>query len=680
MIYFSLKSFNYGLITAISMTHIITATEAMNGVFNVSTVYPQHTRTLPHQAATSARTHNQLFSFHDVVRTLIPPYMNENCALNVIQILKKVPAQHYAAFTQTANDLIESNLGEEDRISILNAIEKLPANKYNQTFTRTAKAFITQSMNGPNRAAVISAVGTIGAKRWNSVFFGLLNTLLTQDMGGISRAGIIATALTIPEEKYKHPGFLQMMKAFAIHENEYSTKHLISQISKISTNYYTPLFINAVKALISPYMNVTDITSIIIGLTKISPDRYTQAFINTVHALTKVRENGDNKIRIIQAIGEISSDHYNQHFTDTVNALARLNIGMFGKENILPLVTKVLPENYPFLINLISCNIQYFDFIPLNRFAEEIHKNMNHAELQRTLDNLYADYQLLNHINNTQVLHQHAFRQGVAFDIHYFSHQTVFDTSGEKGEFNNMVLNTIIKRNKNVPLLSFKAATAFMEDAMREMLEEDSKRKRMDEATHYSDKLNENTLRWAMNCQNDAHNQLVLQQVATMFQHTPEKLKTWMNTFMVESADAYSGIDNVQSCVKGVKERMITSLRNVMHDDPDFMQIFSQAENNRYLIAKLNGLSDSQFWAKKLFDAGIRSTTPEDFVKNKYEQLLNEFFNNDMNNENVNQIKEVINSLLEDFIDIESESEKENGYWSTVFKKLIQELEQNTTS
>ena len=293
---------------------------------------------------------------------------------------------------------------------------------------------------------------------------------------------------------------------------------------------------------------------------------------------------------------------------------------------------------------------------------------MSLEQLQIILENLHQQYR-----------HQApaGTPQGLAFEIHNFATQTVVDASGIESKFNDVVLTKVTARNQGKEILSFEAATKLIQDAMKSMQAENAERKAKGQQPHHSNYLNEEVLKWAIDCQGDASDRNAFQQVVTMLQNTPEKLETWLSGFLEESANAYSS--NGQSCVKGVKERVITSVRNVMQDDKELSEIFAQAESKKLLQTKLTSLNKMDVWAKKLFEVGVKSTTSEVDAKKKYEELLNSYFAASINDQNSSEIKANIEAALESFSDSEIElngtKQKEEGAWNKMFKPLLAEFE-----
>ena len=175
---------------------------------------------------------------------------------------------------------------------------------------------------------------------------------------------------------------------------------------------------------------------------------------------------------------------------------------------------------------------------------------------------------------------------------------------------------------------------------------------------------------WAIDCQGDASDRMALQQVVTLLQANPEKLRTWISTFMDESKNAYGNRSNPDSCVKGVRERVITSLRSVFYNDPAFQDVFGQGETKKILKVKKTALNNMDVWAKKMYgDYNVKSTTPEAEAKKIYEKALKDYFSDIKDVEYEAEISEAINQMLDLF---------ENS-WEIIVEK-IKNLETSAAS
>ncbi|CAO4838708.1 MAG: hypothetical protein CNLJKLNK_00008 [Holosporales bacterium] len=158
--------------------------------------------------------------------------------------------------------------------------------------------------------------------------------------------------------------------------------------------------------------------------------------------------------------------------------------------------------------------------------------------------------------------------------------------------------------------------------------------------------------------------------------NTHGKLATWLYAFMDESKNAYDG-RNSESCIKGVKERVITSLRSAIPEgDTTLENLFHQAETPFMMAAKSAKLTDYAFWAEKLMAKGVTSNTPEADAKIKFSEALVEFFGTDKG------AQEIIDATLKTFDDSKSDSGDASlrltpgdGLWSKI-KFELKKLEQ----
>ena len=90
----------------------------------------------------------------------------------------------------------------------------------------------------------------------------------------------------------------------------------------------------------------------------------------------------------------------------------------------------------------------------------------------------------------------------------------------------------------------------------------------------------------------------------------PDKVDLWKAQFIRESEEAYGGRHDSTSCVKGIRERIITGLRGI---DPELDRTFAQVEGRHLMRARATGANpreNPQALARQLLELGIRPTTP----------------------------------------------------------------------
>ncbi|CAO4840675.1 MAG: hypothetical protein CNLJKLNK_00250 [Holosporales bacterium] len=229
----------------------------------------------------------------------------------------------------------------------------------------------------------------------------------------------------------------------------------------------------------------------------------------------------------------------------------------------------------------------------------------------------------------------------LAFEIHNFANQEVVGKTGEKQSFNGAVLNHL-QRSIQGPVLD--VVLALLRNEL-ETLKNDSLK---------SDAINEDVYNWVIQINEDQQDKNAIALVVTYLEqkdNTHGKLATWLYAFMDESKKAYDG-KNTQSCIKGVKERVITSLRSAIPEgDAALENFFYQAEAPFMIAAQSKKLTDYAFWAEKLQQKGVTSATHKDIAKDKFKEALVDFFGA---NEGA---QEIIDETLETFDDSESDSD-----------------------
>ncbi len=90
----------------------------------------------------------------------------------------------------------------------------------------------------------------------------------------------------------------------------------------------------------------------------------------------------------------------------------------------------------------------------------------------------------------------------------------------------------------------------------------------------------------------------------------PDKVDLWKAQFIRESEEAYRGRRDPTSCVKGIRERIITGLRGI---DSELDRTFAQVEGRHLMRARATGANpreNPQALARQLLELGIRPTTP----------------------------------------------------------------------
>jgi hypothetical protein len=340
------------------------------------------------------------------------------------------------------------------------------------------------------------------------------------------------------------------------------------------------------------------------------------------------------------------------------------------------LIGKIHPQLYSRIAWFLQQNQDFLRSVPfanfMRAFPEQVEISPEHFQL--ICRNLWRQYYTPHAMNA---------HPGLAFEIHNFANQMVSDEStGDTGRFNDIILRKINQQNAEKALLSLGTSVALLCTTMNEMLQEDKAREKSGKTKHYSTALREEILTWAVGCTNGGGDAAALCSVVTYLNSNPELLKTWLLTFLDESERAYGRSQG--SCIKGVRERVITSLRNATPEDPLFAAAFQQAETTEMLGVKIASLnfggrdpstrsveeqSKLASWTKLLYSAGARSTTSFPAAQAIFSAQLESFFGDLLTPQNKPTIDSVIENSVELF----------DSYWSDYFVPEIRKLEQKET-
>ncbi|CAO5682882.1 MAG: hypothetical protein HEEMFOPI_00794 [Holosporales bacterium] len=355
--------------------------------------------------------------------------------------------------------------------------------------------------------------------------------------------------------------------------------------------------------------------------------------------------------QIIHLLKEINSIHYQ----NLINIVSR--IYQYTRENKFYLVaTRMNPDIYLLVSNFLRVNPDFFRFVSLNKFFTGINKDMNEAQFRAHIQRLHNDY-----INNRAAAGEQEL-PGQALQIHDFSN-TLVDSNGKTLSLNNAVLEAIAKDNPN-PYL-YDRVVGILKTSLDQLKEDPLKSKA----------INDDVFSRLLSCNNESADQGAMCQVVTyLLKKDPsgEKLKTWLYVFMEECRNAYART-NPESCVKGVRERVITSLRSALPDDPDLSKLFAQAEKISIFKVKRARLNDLNYWARLLLEKGVKSTTPEKEVQEILTKIMEDNYNDIKTPENADEIISGINNIVDDAVFLTQDDQP--GIWGEQFVPRLKRLE-----
>jgi hypothetical protein len=389
---------------------------------------------------------------------------------------------------------------------------------------------------------------------------------------------------------------------------------VIKAVSNVAPANYSKL-IETVIAL-SVGMNGYNKTWIIKAVGNLAHERLTGDFIKTVNALS-VGMDGVGKARVIAAVNSVVSLNYDRF----IELVTILSVGVDGgrKSNVIVGLSVIPPALYPFLQQYIAALPNFFRLVPAHVFRDAIDPiqgNITEANLRIVLDYLHDQY-----YHNAGV----GVGPGVAFDVHASAGFLVTTAAADNASagaagaaaptapFNEAVMAVVNKRLASSKIMTMSGVVALLKKLTTNPQAIDS-------------------LQWCLECvAGDKADILTLRQVVTyLISLDPDesKLRTWLDAFLEESTHAYKGRDNSNSCTKGVRERVVTSLRSALYEyaeleDPELFTLFKQLEAHKMadLIKMSWGFSDidnAKNLADKLKAQGITKDSPIADVLEKF--------------------------------------------------------------
>ncbi|CAO4839533.1 MAG: hypothetical protein CNLJKLNK_00910 [Holosporales bacterium] len=540
-----------------------------------------------------------------------------------------------------------------NRSRIIEESEKVDPDRCTNAFIKTVNELL-QGMNNAYKAIIIKAVAQVNPDRYAD-FIKVVN-LLSQGLLSNDKASAIMAIASVHPNRYTDFTDIINLQAQGMLSNDKAK--VIKAIASVHPNRYTD-FTDIIN-LQAQGMLSNDKAKVIKAIASVHPDRYAD-FINMLNVLLEGMDNAD-RAHVIVSVSNIHSDHY-ADFINMVNVLLQ-RINGRNKASTIATFGNFYSDYYAFLQNFTRQNPSFFTYVPVREFNFFVKPGMTQQQLQELLESLHRQY----------------YRQApagtpvaLAFEIHNFANQTVVGETGEKQRFNQAVLNHL-QRSIQGPVLAY--------DVVLDLL-------RAELATLKSDPLKSNAIdeevyNWVIQANKDMQDKNAIATVVTYLEqkdNTHGKLRTWLYAFMDESKKAYDG-KNTQSCIKGVKERVITSLRSAVPEgDSALENLFHQAEAPFMLAAKSKRLTDYAFWAKKLEQKGVTSSSSQDEAKIKFKEALVDYFAGIMDV----RVYATIDATLDSFDDSKPDSDDASlklaapgdGLWSKIKLELIK-LEQGT--
>lgn len=278
-----------------------------------------------------------------------------------------------------------------------------------------------------------------------------------------------------------------------------------------------------------------------------------------------------------------------------------------------------------------------FSYVPGFILFESLKNVENSNELLEIFNTLRRDY---------YVPHQER-RQNYASEIHSYAGQLVLTENMTRLNFNNAVIN-YISGKISLERPTFQNIKHLLRHIFNETLMGPLKQ----------DSLTEETFTWCMDrILKEEEETFITTYLYVVESIGDAALPIWLQAFIDESINAYGAQKG--SCIRGIQERVVTSLRAVPIMDEILLNYFQQAETAFTHRVKAHQLSDYNFWAKILQENGCTPLQDENEIKPIYQKQLEQYFA--PLNANARMI---ISSALEVFED--SVKGKNDGVWSKI--------------
>ncbi|CAO4842886.1 MAG: hypothetical protein CNLJKLNK_00687 [Holosporales bacterium] len=408
---------------------------------------------------------------------------------------------------------------------------------------------------------------------------------------------------------------------------------LKKEIDKLTPQHYNQKFIETFHAL-SKNVEPLNRRYILILLKNLDKTIYYEPFVETVQLLSEGLSTLD-KVNIIRTVAKIPQDQY-KDFIDSIVFLS-FQLTEDDLRYLFRVFCDVQLQNIPFLIQFIKYDRVFFDYVPCKDLSERILMMHSLDEIKAILKGLYAQCQRM---KSAKKIHP----DGLAFEIHNYA-DMVLDEENDLPLFKLVLFALNTKIDKRYTIQESKKILEQNFVSIEKNLKNKMEKRR--------------DLNWVLSCQNTRADETILATVVSyLIQKDPTYgvLRNWIDALVGESKKAYLGA-NPESCIKGVKERVVTSLKSALVDDPAFCDYFNKAEQYFMQATKVKKLSDYAYWATRLIANGVNENTPQQDAKNIFMQLLSDFFDPQKD-------QDVIESTLELFDDTDEKTQ--DGLWRKI--------------
>jgi hypothetical protein len=546
----------------------------------------------------------------------------------LIKAVAKVDPSNYGLFIATVNTL-SVGMNGSDKSWVICAVAKVNPSNY-RLFIETVNT-LSSGMTGYDKVHAIEAIAKVDPS--NYILF--IETVNTLSSGMTGYAKVLAIEAIAKVDPSNYILFIETVNTLSVGTNDYSKHWVIEAVYRLlfgTTNTLSSGMTDYAKSLV------------IEAVVKVAPSNYI-LFIETVNTLS-VGMNGNDKSWVIEAVAKVDPSKWTDTFIQTVNTLS---VGMSGNDKswMIRAVAHMKLEWYdPFVRYATQHN--FFRIVP----SEVFYRSLVNANRLDTAEHFQA---IVNRLRNEYTAQgARGAPQGVAFQIHNYRSTQVTTASGHKQRLENAVVYEINRLVQSLPTMDYDIAKGLV---LSLTLEADPKK-----------------LGWALGCVegSEDYKRVFTSVVSYLSSLGGNALNSWTEGWVKESRQAYDG-RNGDSCVAGVRERVVTALRDVPEISDSLKQLFVQGDHTVMIPLKIANIGRIK-WAETLKELGANSTMTDQEAFPLFQKALRDYFELDPSTDP--RIKSNIEMLESDFLD----NEDGEGHWNSNLKQKLQVLERGSES
>jgi hypothetical protein len=565
--------------------------------------------------------------------------MDDSNKRQVIETVANVGPLNYRLFIDTVNALSQG-VNSENKHCVIRAVAEVDPSKWTDEFVQIVNV-LSARMDDSNKNWVIKAVAKVDPSKGTDGFVQIVNAL-SLGMDSYYKSWVIEAVAKVDPSKWTD-GFVQIVNALSLGMNGYAKSRVIEDVARINPLNYG-LFIATVNALLRGMDDYAK-SLVIEAVAKVDPSKWTDGFVQIVNALS-LGMDGKNKSLVIEAVAKVDPSKWTDEFVQIVNALS-LGMDSKNKSKVIEAVAHMKLEWYnPFVRYATQHN--FFRIVPVEAFYSSL-VNANRLD---TAEQFQA---IVNRLRNEYTAQgARGAPQGVAFQIHNYRNTQITSASGHKQGLENAVVEEINRLVQSLPAMDYDMAKGLV---LSLTLEADRKK-----------------LSWALRCVegSEDYKRAFTSVVSYLSSLGGNALNSWTEGWVKESTKAYDqGSGN--SCVAGVRERVVTALRDVPEISDSLKELFVQGDHTVTIPLKIANIGRIK-WAETLKELGANSTMTDQEAFPLFQQALREYFELDPSTDP--RIKSNIEMLESDFLD----NEDGEGSWTSDFKQKLQVLERGSAS